>query len=63
MSEDHTGNWGSTQRIIMESAAIPADNTGRPYVAPYFALADGMRGAGVIQLQVWLERYGHVGNR
>lgn len=30
MSEDHTGNWGSTQRIIAESAAIPAEYSGRP---------------------------------
>jgi hypothetical protein len=30
MSEDHTGNWGSTQRIITESAAIPAEYSGRP---------------------------------
>ena len=31
MAEDHTGNWFSTKKIIAASAAIPAENTGRPY--------------------------------
>lgn len=38
MSEDHTGNWGSTQRIIQESALIPSQFSGRPY-APHATLA------------------------
>ncbi len=28
---DHTGVWTSTKQIISESAAIPAEHTGRPY--------------------------------
>merc|ERR1712072_129656 len=31
MSGDHTGRWDSTKDIIRQSAAIPAENTGRPY--------------------------------
>ena len=31
MSGDHTGNWDSTQSIILQSAAIPFENSGRPY--------------------------------
>ena len=31
MSGDHTGKWDSTKDIIRQSAAIPAEFTGRPY--------------------------------
>merc|ERR1719262_2068129 len=31
MGGDHTGRWDSTKDIIRQSAAIPAENTGRPY--------------------------------
>ena len=31
MAGDHTGNWKSTKKIVGLSAAVPAENTGRPY--------------------------------
>ena len=31
MAGDHTGNWDSTKTVIRQSAAIPAENSGRPY--------------------------------
>lgn len=31
MSGDHIGTWASTKDIVRQSAAIPAENSGRPY--------------------------------
>ena len=58
MSGDHTGNWDSTQSIISQSAAIPPEYSGRPYVNPDFT-----RAFSHALPQVRLERHGHVRNR
>eukprot|EP01059_Diplonema_ambulator_P000514 TRINITY_DN1041_c1_g1_i1.p1 TRINITY_DN1041_c1_g1~~TRINITY_DN1041_c1_g1_i1.p1 ORF type:complete len:421 (+),score=144.21 TRINITY_DN1041_c1_g1_i1:39-1265(+) len=31
MAGDHTGVWASTKQVVQESAAIPAEYTGKPY--------------------------------